>query len=657
MSWKDLKIATKLYVGFGVVLALTLAVALISFNGFARVKKASDGYCAASEMNGLVKDIAISRRDYLLSPVDSLANRMTGQIETLELLLDSSKAMLQSGEEMAELSGFETTLGSYRSNVAEFIKLSQKLTSADASMVEHGRAIDKSAKGLQQQSEAVQVAELSIRRAEKNFLLRHEEKYVTDNRKLIVDFAALAGKIRTQGRSGADREAAATILADLDAYTKSFEEYIIAYSERSEKLKEMGPIATKLVSSMASLQELTQQESESTRSQAMTMMFLFAAAAVIAGVLVAFFIARGIWRPVAKVVEASELMNREFAEFETVLAAIADNDLTRRISSSRMAKLNIESRDEIGRMVKAVEGTLEVKARLGQSLEKMTENLSGIIRHLSDNARELVSAVTQIASSSELMSKGATGQSEQIAQISTAIEEMAATIVESSRNAGQASTASKGAADTATTGGQVVGESIQAMQKIGETVKQSAESIGKLAESAREIGTIIGVIDDIADQTNLLALNAAIEAARAGEQGRGFAVVADEVRKLAERTGKATGEITSMIKGIQKDTGDAVSSMEAGTQVVDAGRGLVDKAGESLTGIVSMAHRVTEMIQQIATASEQQSEASEEISKNIEHISAITRETAEGATQSAAAAEELSRQAEGLQVMVSKFKL
>jgi methyl-accepting chemotaxis protein len=657
MSWKDLKIATKLYVGFGVVLALTLAVALVSFNGFAKVKKSSDGYCAASTMNGLVKDIAISRRDYMLSPVDSLAAKITGQIESLKRLLDSSKATLKSSDELAELAAFEKTLISYSDNVEEFIKLSQKLTRADASMVDHGRAIDKSAKGLQQESQAVQVAELSIRRAEKNFLLRHEEKYVTDNRKLITEFAALAGRIKAQGRSGADREAAATILTDLDAYKKSFEEYIVAYGERTEKLKEMAPVATQLVSSMASLQQLKQQESESTRSQAMTMMFLFAALAVIAGVLVAFFIARGIWQPVAKVVEASEQMNREFAEFETVLAAIADNDLTKKVKASRMARLNIESRDEIGRMVKAVEGTMDVKARLGQSLEKMAENLSGIIHHLSDNARELVSAVTQIASSSELMSKGATGQSEQIAQISTAIEEMAATIVQSSRNAGQASTASKGAADTATTGGQVVSESIVAMKRIGETVKQSAESIGKLAESAKEIGTIIGVIDDIADQTNLLALNAAIEAARAGEQGRGFAVVADEVRKLAERTGKATGEITSMIKGIQKDTGDAVSSMEAGTQVVDEGRGLVDKAGESLTGIVSMAQRVTDMVRQIATASEQQSEASEEISKNIEHISAITRETAEGATQSAAAAEELSRQAEGLQVMVSKFKL
>ncbi|HKK20007.1 MAG TPA: methyl-accepting chemotaxis protein, partial [candidate division Zixibacteria bacterium] len=202
-----------------------------------------------------------------------------------------------------------------------------------------------------------------------------------------------------------------------------------------------------------------------------------------------------------------------------------------------------------------------------------------------------------------------------------------------------------------------VGDTINGMQRIADVVRISADSIGKLAKSADQIGEIISVIDDIADQTNLLALNAAIEAARAGEQGRGFAVVADEVRKLAERTGKATGEITDMIKGIQGETTEAVQSMESGISEVDNGRQLADSAGGSLTEIVSMSQRVMDMVQQIATATEEQSSAAEQISRNIEHISSVTKETATGAEQSAAAAEELNRQAEGMKQMVAQFKI
>ena len=234
---------------------------------------------------------------------------------------------------------------------------------------------------------------------------------------------------------------------------------------------------------------------------------------------------------------------------------------------------------------------------------------------------------------------------------------MSATILETSKNGGTASEAAANASKTAAGGGTVVTETIQGMQKIAEVVRQSADSISKLAKSADQIGEITKVIDDIADQTNLLALNAAIEAARAGEQGRGFAVVADEVRKLAERSGKATGEITDMVKGIQAETIDAVKSMESGIQQVDIGRQLADKAGNSLSEIVTVSQRVMDMIGQVAAAAEEQSAAAEEISKNVDHISTITRENSQGAEQSAAAAEELNRQAEGLQAMVARFKL
>ncbi len=370
-----------------------------------------------------------------------------------------------------------------------------------------------------------------------------------------------------------------------------------------------------------------------------------------------FLIIGGITKPINKVVLLTDQMNTEFEDFVSVVEAISNNDLTQTIEQKEIENLNIDAKDEIGIMSRAIESTLASKKAIGDALNKMCGNLVSVIGSINQNSQAVSTAATEISASAEQMSQGATKQSEQVNQVSVAVEEVAATIVESTKNATDAKDASQKASETAGSGGQIVSDTIHGMQKISDVVQESAESITKLATSADQIGEIISVIDDIADQTNLLALNAAIEAARAGEQGRGFAVVADEVRKLAERTGKATGEITEMIKGIQNQTTEAVGSMETGIKEVTQGRELADKAGNSLNEIVTMSQSVVDMITQIATASEEQSAATEEISKNIEHISTVTKETEVGAHESAKAAEQLNQQAEELKAIVNQFKL
>ena len=220
-----------------------------------------------------------------------------------------------------------------------------------------------------------------------------------------------------------------------------------------------------------------------------------------------------------------------------------------------------------------------------------------------------------------------------------------------------ATEASKNAGKVAKEGGKVVDETINGMNRIAEVVQQSAKTVEELGNSSDQIGEIVQVIEDIADQTNLLALNAAIEAARAGEQGRGFAVVADEVRKLAERTTKATKEIASMIKQIQYETKGAVSSMRQGTEEVKNGKLFAAKAGESLKEIIEGADHVVDIISQVAAASEEQSSAAEQISKNIESISRVTSESANGIHQIASSAEDLNRLTNNLQQLVNRFNI
>jgi len=313
----------------------------------------------------------------------------------------------------------------------------------------------------------------------------------------------------------------------------------------------------------------------------------------------------------------------------------ADGDLT--------ISLNIEKNDEIG--------------KLFEGFNKAVSNMGNLLSQVTEAVQATASASNEISSSSEEMAAGAQEQSSQTTEVAGAVEQMTKTIMETTKNASTASEAAKNSGIIAKEGGRVVTETIEGMNRVAQVVKQSAEMVHTLGKNSDQIGEIVQVIDDIADQTNLLALNAAIEAARAGEQGRGFAVVADEVRKLAERTTKATKEIASMIKQIQKDTEGAVQSMNQGTNEVARGKELANKAGDSLREIIAGADEVVDMVTQVAAANEEQSSAAEQISKNIEGISNVTQESAAGVQQIARAAEDLNRLTINLQELVSRFKI
>ena len=412
-------------------------------------------------------------------------------------------------------------------------------------------------------------------------------------------------------------------LGEVERSPETLQEAWLAYS------KAASPLANSARGSFKQLNELigskfealsadTRDSIELARSASIIALVL----AVIVGSLLAYLIAVSITGPLGRLLQVVVEIQR-------------DSDLTRRTG--------ISGTDELGVVARA--------------LDQMLDGFQNTLQKLAAAAAQLAAAAEQLSATSDETNGNITRQQMETDQVATAMNEMTATAQEVARNAADAADAAASADDETRSGQRVVTQTISAIKTLVDEVERATAVIHKLETDSEEIGKVLDVIRGIAEQTNLLALNAAIEAARAGEQGRGFAVVADEVRTLAQRTQQSTQEIQDMIERLQHGAQNAVSVMGESQKRAHGTAEQAAQAGDSLQAITAAVGRINDMNTQIASAAEEQTAVAEEINRNIVNISQAVADTSQGAGQTAQASDELARLAADLQARVGQFRI
>ncbi|MBT9263918.1 MULTISPECIES: methyl-accepting chemotaxis protein [Pseudomonas] len=449
----------------------------------------------------------------------------------------------------------------------------------------------------------------------------------------------LVDKVRSAQASYAALPAGSEELAQYKAFATTLDNYLQAQNQmlelsRQDKVEEMrtlintrikdgtdqmGEQLNKLIGINAAGAKVASTQAGEHYDSAITGIIIVAVIAALATVLLALLLTRSIVTP----------LNRAVAAAQT----IAEGNLSKTIE--------VDGKDEATQLL--------------QALATMQTNLRKTIEQIAGSATQLGAAAEELSAVTEEASRGLQQQNNEIEQAATAVNEMTAAVEEVARNAVSTSEASNQSTQAAREGRDQVVKTVDAIQTMTHDVQNTAQMIEGLAAQGRDIGKVLDVIRAIAEQTNLLALNAAIEAARAGEAGRGFAVVADEVRALAHRTAQSTQEIEKMVAGIQNGTGEAVSSMQQSNQRTQTTLEMARAAGVALEQITQSIHQINERNLVIASASEEQAQVSREVDRNLVNIRDLATQSAAGANQTSAATHELSRLAVDLNAMVARF--
>ncbi|AVX25073.1 methyl-accepting chemotaxis protein [Pseudomonas syringae pv. atrofaciens] len=629
-SLANASVSLKLTIGFGLVLLMTLMISATGWFSNQALIDRGDRVTAIAEVNELTLQLRINRMRYEDLYNAETAAQVRSTLDELDAALQTARNLLRSAENLQLLDAQIQATRDYRQS---FEDMSKAIDIREASRSQMGENADKAVdqanrieaellkednilafNGIVGVSKLIQQARFQVR----GYTYSGRPDFEKDANKAIDDAVTgintLAGDI-SSNYSPMLQQA----IAGLNGYRAAVGRYRDAQAASKAALEKMTTLGVSMLATSNDLISRQNKSRDADSAKSVTMIAAATALALVLSILAAWVITRQITTPLQETLE--------------VVERVASGDLSR--------NLNVDRKDELG--------------KLQATIQRMTVSLRELVGGIRDGVTQIASAAEELSAVTEQTSAGVNSQKVETDQVATAMHEMTATVQEVARNAEEASEAAVTADRQARDGERVVNEAIAQIERLASAVGNSSEAMGALKQESDKIGSVLDVIKSVAEQTNLLALNAAIEAARAGEAGRGFAVVADEVRSLAQRTQKSTEEIEALIARLQSGTQQATTVMDSSRELSTSSVELTRRAGGSLESITKTVSAIQAMNQQIAAAAEEQSATAEEINRSIINVRDVSEQTSAASEETAASSVELARLGNHLQVLVSRF--
>ena len=682
----DLKIGTKLGVGFAVIILLSIVTAVISFIGLQNVKDRVDKGDDANRLIKMILDTRRSEKNFILRGNNSDKVDVENNIMYIENQALETKEQFKQKENKDQMDAVIDESKVYLSSFNVFADLENKKNQSMTSMRQSARTAldeiddirsDQKAKMLDEISKKSRTMEkrlskaddanrlvklfLEARKNEKEYIISNgEQKWLNTHTDLLFQIRNLAADLKIRFVDPLnDKQVDDAVLA-LNNYENAFQDFRNYMKEQEEAEEKMLVAAREVEQEGNNARSDQKAEMESSMASANTLIITFTFLSLILGIFFAIIIARSISRPIIKLTMFSKML--------------AEGNLTQSI--------DVNQNDEIGAMIqsfnqmnesvldmtqsaeKIANGDLRVtitprseQDSLGKALSTMVENLRVQFNEISTGVNTLSSATSEIMASVSQLASGAAESATSISQATSTIEEIKQTAEVSNKKATQVSEAGQQITSISADGTKTIEDTRDGMSKIKQQMESIADIVVRLSEQSQSIGSIAGSVNDLAEQSNLLAVNASIEAAKAGEHGKGFAVVAQEIKNLAERSKESTSQIRTILVDIQKAISSAVMATEQGGKVADEGLKLSLSASEVISTLASSVEQAAQSNIQIAASSQQQVIGMDQITSAMENIRESSLQTAASTKQTEDSVSSIHNLGEKLQQILTQYKL